>query len=98
MKEFDFHLKPKAGRMARDLAQQIVDGVLEFGVCDIELPDELKLDIVRTEDSVEINWSDNPTIDLPGPNADMLRAEVFEDHARVELRAYGFTGALKVWF
>mgnify|MGYP003322656303 FL=1 len=72
--------------------------MLEFGVCDIELPDDLTLDIVRTEDSVEITWSDNPTIDLPGPNADMLRAEVFEDHARVELRAYGFTGALKVWF
>lgn len=98
MKEFDIQMKPKAGQNARDLAEQVLDGVLEIGIADIELPDEMKLSIVRNEDSVEIDWTENPTIDLPGPDADMLRAEVFEDHVRVELRAYGFSGALRVWF
>lgn len=98
MKEFDFQMKPKAGQNARDLAEQILDGVLEIGIADIELPDEMKLHICRNEDSIEIDWSDNPTIDLPGPDADMLNAEVFEDHLRVELRAYGFAGAVRVWF
>lgn len=94
----DWRLPTKQAQAVRDLIEQILDGTLEVGKFDIDLPDEFTLRIIRNEDSVELDWSENPEINLPGPDGEMLGAEVFEDHALVEVRAYGFAMTIRIHY
>lgn len=98
MRAVNWTLPPKQAQAVRDLVEQTLDGTLEIGKFDIDLPDEFNVRIIRNEDSVELDWSENPEINLPGPDGEMLGAEVFEDHAIVEVRAYGFAMMLRIHY
>ncbi len=77
---------PRHRQIIRDAVDQFLDGVIECGPADVNLPHELTLEISRFDDHLEIEWSENPEIDLPGPiDPDMLRAEIYEDHAILEM-------------
>tara|TARA_R110002110_G_scaffold326297_1_gene538162 strand:- start:463 stop:702 length:240 start_codon:yes stop_codon:yes gene_type:complete len=78
--------------------EQTLDGKLEIGKFDIDLPDEFTVRIIRNEESVEFDWSENPEINLPGPDGELLSAEAFEDHAMVQARAYGFSVTIRIQY
>jgi hypothetical protein len=94
----DKTLPPKKAQAVRDTVEQLLDGVLEVGSADIDLPDEFTLKIVRTEESLQVEWTQNPGLSLPGPDGELLSAEVFDDHTRIDWRAYGFSGAFRVFY
>ena len=98
LSSLDKTLPPKTAQAVRDTVGQLLDGVLEVGSADIDLPDEFTLTIVRTDDSLQVEWTNNPGLSLPGPDGELLSAEVFDDHTRIDWRAYGFSGAFRVFY
>ncbi len=84
-----FKISSKHNQTIRNIVCDLLDGVIEAGPVDINIPDVITIDVTRHDDHLAFEWSENPEIDIPGLpspfDPDMIRAEIHETHAIIDL-------------
>lgn len=78
-------LKEPTATTVREMVSDILDGTINAGPVELRFPDSLTFEVDRFEDHIRIEWSPSLEVELPGPDPDLLRARLFEDHAKVDL-------------
>ncbi len=78
-------LKDKIASAVRDSVQSLLGGTVDAGAVSISLPDSIMFKVERKPDHVSVEWDNNPEVELPGIDPDLIRARLYQNEAEIDL-------------